>query len=159
MSVIESIIHNCNHECKIRDNDEKLQKLISDYYFPDFMYYFKKWSNFEQVILETGLDKNEEFKKFTNQVFVDYKHYIHGNIVFMVDFLKYPREVFSYYDVYVYDKMDKPYTFSYKADFKRIMHKYYDLKDLVQYKEVLNKAFLLVCRSEEYYIDNQEKKF
>lgn len=156
MSVIESIIHEKNRECKHRDNDQKLQKLISDYYFPDFLYYFKNWSNFEQVILDTSLDKNM-VKNFSKQAFKGYKHYIHNNIVFMVEFLSYPKEVLTYYDVYVYDKMNKPHTFSYKADFKRIMHEYYDLTDLVQYKEVLNKAFLLVCRSEEYYVDNYEK--
>ena len=153
MSVIESIIHNCNRECKICDNDLKLRKLMSDYYFHDLLYYFKRWCNFEQVILNTGLDK-KIVKNFSKQVFIDYKHYIHGNIVFMVEFLSYFREVLTYYDIYIYDKMDKPHTFSYKQDFKRIIHKYYDLTDLVQYREVLNKAFLLVCRSEEYYIDN-----
>lgn len=156
MSMIKEIISQINKETKNKENDEKLACLMDDYSFSDFMYYFK-WSNFEQVILETGLDKNEEFKKFTNQVFVDYKHYIHGNIVFMVDFLKYPREVFSYYDIYIYDKMDKSYTFSYKKDFKRILHKYYDLADLVKYKDVLNEAYVLIDSCENYFKDEKEE--
>lgn len=156
MSMIKEIIDKVNKEKKNKENDEKLACLMDDYSFPDFMYYFKKWSNFEKVILETGLDKNEEFKKFTNQVLVDYKHYIHGNMVFMVDFLTYPREVFSYYDIYIYDKVDKPYTFSYKKDFKRILHKYYDLADLVKYKDVLNEAYVLIDSCENYFKDEKE---
>lgn len=157
MSMIKEIIDKVNKETKNKENDEKLACLMDDYSFSDFMYYFKKWSNFEQVILETGLDKKVVIK-FSRQVFMDYKHYIHGNIVFMVDFLKYPREVFSYYDVYVYDKVDKPYTFSYKQDFKRILHKYYDLADLVKYKDVLNEAYVLIDSCENYFKDEKEEE-
>ena len=156
MGVIESIIHEKNHEFSINDNDLKLQKLISDYYFPDFMYYFKKWSKFEQAMLETKIESNI-VKNLSEKVFLDYRHYIHGNIVFMVEFLSYPNEVLTYYDVYVYDKTYKSSKFSYIKDFKRIMHKYYSLDEMNEYNKVLNQAYCLISESEKYiYKKNEE---